>query len=251
MGVAHAGGRSDSMVNAFDVAIIEALNVFARRSELFDTLVVLQARLSFFKSGVVLALLWWSWALPKPDRSRVEVAARSLAGIFIGILIGRALQNFMPPRARPLHEPSLDFVPPHGVEQSTLRDFSAFPSDHALLFFAVATAIWASSRPLGLLAFAWAAVMISLPRIYTGYHYATDILAGAAIGILVMAVVLRMPVPGGQWLRRRLPRAADLPGWAYAIAFLVTYQAAILFDDLRVMAEFGVDVLRGATGMLN
>ena len=32
-------------------------------------------------------------------------------------------------------------------------------------------------------------------QIYFGYHYASDILAGAVIGITIMAIVLTLPIP--------------------------------------------------------
>jgi undecaprenyl-diphosphatase len=64
----------------------------------------------------------------------------------------------------------------------------SFPSGHATIFFALATAIWFSHRWAGA-AFFVAAILISIARVMVGIHYPVDILAGAIIGILVAALL--------------------------------------------------------------
>ena len=57
----------------------------------------------------------------------------------------------------------------------------AFPSGHAVFYFAIASAFYFYDRKLGLIALALAA-FLSIARIYLGVHYPSDIVAGAAIG---------------------------------------------------------------------
>ena len=58
----------------------------------------------------------------------------------------------------------------------------SFPSNPAVLGFAIAGSIWKSNRTLGTLAFALSAIW-GLSRLYAGVCYPSDILAGAAIGV--------------------------------------------------------------------
>jgi len=58
-----------------------------------------------------------------------------------------------------------------------------FPSDHAVLFFALATGLFMAHRKLGIAAYAWVIVAICFPRLYLGIHWPTDVIAGAAVGV--------------------------------------------------------------------
>lgn len=237
------------MLDLVDTTAIQFLNGFAQQNHAFDVALVMQARYALLKGVVLATLLWFAWGLTRDDGSdRVPFASRSILGALLAIVVGRAMQNLLPARVRPLHEPSLGFVLPHGVDPAIHTDMSSFPSDHALLFFAVATAVWARSRALGALAFAWTAVMICLPRIYLGYHYPTDILAGAVIGIGLMQLVLHVRLPGRQGLHRLIPPGRPVPGWAIAFAFLFTYQLATLFHEVRKVGAGLEQLVRGMIG---
>lgn len=61
---------------------------------------------------------------------------------------------------------------------------TSFPSGHATIFFALATAIFLYSKKVGYLFFIFA-ILISLSRIIAHIHYPLDIFAGTVIGILV------------------------------------------------------------------
>lgn len=75
-------------------------------------------------------------------------------------------------------------------------------------------------------------IFISFPRLYLGLHYLTDILAGAALGggICWLANRTRLLSPVTQKLLRM---SSSTPGFFYAGFFLVTYQIATLFQELR------------------
>lgn len=62
--------------------------------------------------------------------------------------------------------------------------YNSFPSGHATIFFALATAIYYYSRFAGVL-FYISAILISLSRVAAGIHYPIDIIVGAMIGIVV------------------------------------------------------------------
>jgi undecaprenyl-diphosphatase len=62
-----------------------------------------------------------------------------------------------------------------------MTGFGAFPSDHAALFFAVAAGLFAWSWRLGLAGLLVAGAL-SLARIAVGFHYPSDMVAGALLG---------------------------------------------------------------------
>jgi undecaprenyl-diphosphatase len=60
-----------------------------------------------------------------------------------------------------------------------------FPSDHAVMAGAVAAGLVLVSRTLGWIATA-AAILIAFARVYIGVHYPQDVLAGLALGAVVV-----------------------------------------------------------------
>jgi len=220
-------------MNTFDSNIIEFLNRAAQHSHLLDESVA-SLDSDVFKGGAVLAIVWWAWFLDEgPDAQRRRSTILSMLGAAIfAVLVARALAHILPFRTRPLYTTELHFVPPFGTDTLTLQKWSSFPSDHAVVFFALATGIWVANRRLGLLAYLWAVFVICLPRVYLGIHWPTDILAGAAIGVSI------------GWLGTRAPvrRAIGLPvlalkdrytGPFYAALFLVSFEIAVLGEDVR------------------
>ncbi len=64
----------------------------------------------------------------------------------------------------------------------------SFPSNHSVIAFAAAAALWFAFRGLGLTALAWtgwiAAALMALSRVWVGVHYPHDVLVGALVGTL-------------------------------------------------------------------
>ena len=230
-------GRHDpweAEMHTIDVAILLFLNRFANASPVFDHLILAVSNNSLLKGGTLVALLWWSWAQVE-SRERRAAAAWAFAGVFLAIAAARGMQNFLPVRPRPLRDladASAGFVPPAGVILDGLERWSSFPSDHAALAFGVSTAIFLIHRRAGLFAYAWSLAVVCLPRVYLGLHYPSDILGGAAVGVAVTAAVAHLPVLG----RTRLAGSEMMRhyrGLVYAVLFLMTYQMATMFDDVR------------------
>jgi undecaprenyl-diphosphatase len=69
------------------------------------------------------------------------------------------------------------------IKDALLTSWSSFPSDHAMLWMAVATGIFLVWRGIGVLAILYTVLFICVPRAYLGFHYPTDLLVGAAVGI--------------------------------------------------------------------
>jgi undecaprenyl-diphosphatase len=221
----------------WDHAISLWLNGWAGDNAALDRFVYNLADSAMLKGGLFMAFLWWQW-FRRDDATvqRRQTILTALAGAIAAIGIARVLQITLPFRARPLHNPELILASPVGVNPETLDGWSSFPSDHAVLFFALAVAVWRLSQPLGLLAFLWSAVAICLPRVYLGYHYVTDILAGAVVGMVTMHLAFAILRP--QLLARPLLRwEARHATSFYCLAFLATLELAVLFQDVRQLAS--------------
>ena len=97
---------------------------------------------------------------------------------------------------------------------------------------AMTTAIFLYSRRLGLLFFVWCAAVISFPRVYAGYHYASDIFGGALLGVVVAVFVDTL-------LREHLVKILQYALTKHFLAtnvvlILFLFQVATMFDDLRL-----------------
>ena len=81
----------------------------------------------------------------------------------------------------------------------------SFPSGHATVSFAAATVVAARVPRLAVPAYALAAA-IAWSRVVVGVHYPLDVLAGAALGVAIGALVTALPR-----LRAALRRSAPPP----------------------------------------
>ncbi len=236
------------LVAAFDAVFVRTAAQFAHRSEGLDRLVMHLHGLELAKGGVLVAVLAWIWFASSPERQahRASVLKTIVAGL-AAALISRAIQNFLPVRPRPMNA-APDFVAPFGLAPGSvefMQSWSSFPSDHAGLFFALVAGMWLIDRRIGFAASLWTVIVICLPRIYVGLHYASDIIAGAAFGLGAMLLAWRLPdrafAPLFSWEKHR-------PGPFYAAAFLFCYEFAQLFSDVRTIASQLVRSIRLIAG---
>jgi membrane-associated phospholipid phosphatase len=216
-------------VNPFDYSILAYLSGIGHRSPLLARAIIVIFG-SDLKTAFIAALLWWAWfdTTGNPERqqeNRVRIAA-CLCGCLVAILLVRVMALLLPFRLRPLNNPALGLEFP--ISAGSWGEWSAFPSDNALLFFFISACLFSISRPIGLLALLDTAFLICLPRLFVGVHHPTDILGGAAMGTAGAYVVER------EWLRNRL--SAPILYWArshtgsfYAAGFLFSYLIATVF----------------------
>jgi undecaprenyl-diphosphatase len=222
--------------NFLDTSVIAFVNQFAKRSWLFDQFVATISINKLVKGGVLVSLLWWAWFRNKDTLSKDrEHVMATLLGCLLALAFTRVLLTMLPFRQRPLHDASLSFVLPHGVAETALDGLSSFPSDHAVLFFALVAGLFFVSRTLGFLGLIYAAVFIAAPRVYLGLHFPTDILAGAAIGVS-FSLLFNLWLPGTAFLSRARQASYTRPEFVYPVLFLMTFQIADLFESSRSVA---------------
>jgi undecaprenyl-diphosphatase len=149
----------------------------------------------------------------------------------------------LPFRERPMAVAALHFQRPYGAGNGGLIDWSSFPSDHATVFFSLAMSILFVWRAAGIVALSYVFLFISMPRVYLGFHYPTDILGGALIGI-ALALIARAKLFCG-WVRRFImPWLERSPGSFYACLFILTFQIATIFQSMRYIARFIFSLLQ-------
>ncbi|WP_405804973.1 phosphatase PAP2 family protein [Streptomyces sp. NBC_00210] len=157
-------------------------------------------------------LLWFGTAagmvaLGRSVRSR-RAAVRGVASLALASAVINTVGKRSVRRARPL----LDAVPV--IRQLKRQPFTtSFPSGHAASAAAFATGVALESRRWGAVV-APVAASVAFSRVYTGVHYPSDVLVGAALGVGAAFAVRgavptrsQLPTPG-----RPLAEAPALPG---------------------------------------
>jgi len=226
-------GAAVLFVPAFDRALTLALNPFTHRSLLFDAACHAISDNTMLSNLILVALLWYCWFSAPDLYSRYKNLTGTIASS-VASLLSRITQLSFPNRARPFHDPGLHLKLPFTVKVDSLRHVaSSYPSDHATLYFGLAATIFSINRKLGYYALGLA-VLLDVIRLYLGFHYFSDIVGGAALGVLCVYGVQRLNIAS---MRKRVLAICEAPGPVfYALAFCATYLIATMFFDIRILA---------------
>ena len=173
-----------------DQAITRWINAPAGSSPLLDPFMVAASQFGVPLLVLLVVLQWWS----KQDRLRIR---HTCVAAGLSFLIGLALNQIVllfVHRVRPYDAGLTHLIIGRSADWS-------FPSDHATATIAIAAAFllhgW-RQRGFGLLI---GALLICVSRIYVGTHYVTDVLGGAATGV-VAAGAVRWLYWEGTWVDR-------------------------------------------------
>jgi undecaprenyl-diphosphatase len=230
-------------MNAFDLKIMSYSNQFSQKSWAFDRCISFLSGCNLLKGGVLVAIVWWLW-FKSDDRQyhNRENILSTLLCCFIAEMVSRGLSLALPFRLRPLYDERLGFLIPYGMEKSELGGWSSFPSDHAVLFFALSMGLWLASRKAGAFALAYTTVLIAFPRIYLGLHYPTDIIAGATIGMTI-AYWGNLYLVRSKGFKSVTNWLLSIPEFFYPAFFILTYQLVDMFSDIRSIISLGYKLL--------
>ena len=241
---------ASASINPFDDSIIHWLNAMVGRSAIFDKGVGFICGNALIQGALFISIFWYYWfrqtEAANAKRTREHLLC-TFAGGLIGIVAARILALTLPFRLRPRFEPSLHFALPQGLDPGSLWDWSAFPSDHAVMFSALATGLFFISWRVGLLSLLYTAVIILFPRVYLGIHYPSDIFVGMALGaicgVCVNLTATRERISG--WA---LQLEHTSPGAFYVTMFIATFLFATMFDSLRDGAQSAWHLVSQLTG---
>jgi undecaprenyl-diphosphatase len=228
-------------VDNLDIKALTWLHAFIGRSQILDAAMSAAAANPLVKFGPVVLVICWLWfdRQPKQDCRREKLMQAGLAGMG-ALLLGRVLALTLPFRERPQFRADLHLVYPF---EPALRTWSAFPSDHAIVAFALAASLARLSPMIGLWAFTHSALVVCLPRIYLGLHHPSDVIGGAFIGIAAATAAAWLPAKcAGQGALVKLER--ERPALFYSVGFAFLYEIMTMFDGLRSVAGAVFTALR-------
>ncbi len=176
------------MMYSIDLAIFRYFNSWTGVSPFFDGAIRFRAvYLLWVMIGA--ALLFIIVPLIQKYRRWTAQNIRMLALAFCAALIARfgitELIRLIYPRPRPFEVlPDVIQLVPHAGD-------GAFPSGHAALAFAIATAVFSYYPKTGTFFFL-AALSIGIGRVAAGVHWPSDIVGGAMVGIATSIAVQKL-----------------------------------------------------------
>jgi undecaprenyl-diphosphatase len=223
-----------------DQFIINLLHHISANSPWLNNFMYFISDNDFLASGIVVSVFWFFWF--HNDQQDILVQKRkkiinALIGCLIAIVIGRLLTHILPFTVRPVLNPDLANLFPFQRAADDLNLNNSMPSDHAILYFALATGIFLISKKVGIITFIYIFLIGNFPRIYLGYHYPIDIFVGAMVGILITLLYSKI------WIsdvinERVLKFSTNYTGLFYVLFFLLTYQIGTMFDSLRDIQHY-------------
>lgn len=263
------------MLESIDVWLFTFANGVSGRSFTLDALIALAGVDPVAKAGPVIAAFFYAWWMPDAkdaQRRRRRVLLVTLATLFVIAPAMKALSasGYSP---RPLVQAEATYgwsregdvaartviayrAPLTGdaaVRHARLaqgevepNDLASFPSDHAALFLALAAGIFLAARGPGLLALGWTICITLGSRVATGMHWPSDMVAGGAIGLAILATALALArLLPRRWFDALLGWSERHPSWTAAFFALVLLEVANAMGLLKRIAELALAYLGG------
>ena len=177
-----------------------------------------------------LAALWFSG----DHRERRGRMLAGLLAVCLVTIVSVWLQFHIDIHTRPILDPALHLET--AVPAGTWDRTSSFPSDTATLFFGLAAVVFVEERLVGLFCFVWVAVIIAIPRVIFGFHYASDIIGSLILGLACVFMFARSPYPR-RLFERTLMWFEGRMYVVHALLFVVLAEASNLFLSLQALGK--------------
>lgn len=234
------------LIRGIDVSVYAWLNSL-HGSWLLDRLASHLESNILFKSALFISLFWYFWFRKERDQQERRLTILTiLVGTLVGLVITRMVATFAPFRVRPIYDPSLPHQPFSIPVYFNFVEWSSFPSDHAAYLSALGFGLIRLSRRLRIPIVLYLAMWICLPRMYLGIHFVSDVVAGAAIGVAAVWAALRIEGIQARVARPLLGYMDAKPHVFYAAAFLIMFEMATVFWDIRESVRAGLHAVSTA-----
>ncbi|EZP57163.1 phosphatase PAP2 family protein [Sphingomonas sp. RIT328] len=183
------------------------------------------------------------WLTAPRDGRRSDIIMTGFIAAIVVVALAMASKLFLPARPRPA---ALGLYP--FTRQDFPFDWSSLPSDTLAILSSFTAAMWTAERRWGIVGIAMC-VLVAIAKMFAGYHYPTDILIGAGLGVATFTGLWRFTDIGHRANRivalayRRAPVAITA-----ALAF-VAVSFGTLFADQRVLVKYllGKESISGET----
>lgn len=149
----------------------------------------------------------------------------SLVSIAFAVLAGEIV-SWLPPS----RQPGLAHLYPRYLVLDI--NTNSFPSQSTTVYTAISAGIFSLNRVVGACLLGAVLLLVSLPRLYVGGHYVTDVLVGLGLGVtgyLVARLLLERTVS------TRIEQACNADGWKSVLletcVFLWIWQVAVNFQE--------------------
>lgn len=167
----------------FDLHAAAALAGLLGRSPLFDHCIESALHHGLLGGIPFAGAVFYFWVQAEREdrqdvlRRIITILFGSLVAILLALIASKMI-SWLPPQ----RQPGLSHLYPAYLFPDV--NINSFPSDSTAVFTAVAIGILSFNRVAGAFLLAAVPLIVSLPRMYVGGHYPTDVLAGFLIGIL-------------------------------------------------------------------
>ncbi|HML20353.1 MAG TPA: phosphatase PAP2 family protein [Aggregatilinea sp.] len=241
-------------MHSLDVDLFHYLNeLVARSPAMFESALEWTDRAPWVIAALLFVAFWFygrpgvlaTEAVTRPRVHNRRVLILVLIGMWGMAIAGPPLRHLLD-RPRPLVSETLDapVEPDTWVEiRATYDDRPSFPSVPALVFFVLATGLFALNAAAGIGSALLFALLLAL-EVGLGLAWPSDVVSGACIGFLWAVGLLRIE----PWVRHPLTRIVLLfehnSAPMYVAGFFVlldlSYRFAAISYVLRVMAGYGI-----------
>jgi membrane-associated phospholipid phosphatase len=232
-------------LSGLDQAILYWINSFVAGHPTQHKIIAGMSSNGFFRGLPIffmISALWFSARIDQERRSRM------LAGLMATCLLtlfSVYLQAHLFWHLRPLLNPGLHLKvdPEEALSWIGYHGNNSFPSDTTTLYWGLAAVVFLERRRWGVLAFLWTIFIICIPRVYTGIHYPSDIVAGSMLGSLTLFVGTYL-TPAKTGARKIVRVLSPWPGMLDTSFAVVMADMFNLFEGTRHILKGMVWVLK-------
>jgi undecaprenyl-diphosphatase len=83
-----------------------------------------------------------------------------------------------------------------------------------------------------------------IPRVYTGFHYPSDMAGGILIGTSIV-LLTNIQIIKNSFANKMLDISEKYPQIFYSIFFLFTFELASMFNNIRHIGNVGWTIIKG------